>query len=99
MDPGTAAPSPTANPSDEMLGVVRARQLVRSQPQAALTLLRSLERSHPEGYFLEERRALMVFALAAQGEPKQAQERAASFLRAYPHSAFADRVRSATANR
>jgi hypothetical protein len=89
---------PRGEPSEaarEMRALAEARHLVTSNPQAAIAALDALARAHPKGYFVEERRALTVLALARAKNRDLARERAASFLRTYPSSPFADRVRSA----
>lgn len=92
---------PTATPVadttvDELTGLARARTLLASRPQAALTLLHDLAHRYPHGYLVEEREALTVLALAARGERTLAKQRATAFLRTYPQSAFVARVRSVT---
>jgi hypothetical protein len=92
-EPAPAAEVPHAG--DELHDVERARAWLRSDPHAALDLLNRVGREHPHGYFVEERLALTILALAATGQHDLAESRAASFLQAYPKSPFADRVRAA----
>jgi hypothetical protein len=79
---------------DELRAIAQARRLLSREPQAALALLERLTRAHPKGYFVEEREALRVLALSAAGRNDQAERYAESFLLAYPHSPFADRIRT-----
>jgi outer membrane protein assembly factor BamD (BamD/ComL family) len=80
---------------DELRAIAQARRLLGHDPQAALSLLDRVARAHPSGYFVEEREALRVLALMAAGQSAQAKRRADAFLRVYPSSPFADRVRAA----
>jgi outer membrane protein assembly factor BamD (BamD/ComL family) len=73
------------------------RTLVDRDPRAALALLERLASTQPRGYLVEERAALSVLALAADGQRDLAKLRATTFLRRYPDSPFADRVRAARA--
>jgi len=79
---------------DELRAIAQARRLMANEPQTALALLERLTRAHPKGYFVEEREALRVLALSAAGRSDQAERYAESFLRAYPNSPFADRIRT-----
>jgi hypothetical protein len=89
------APAPTS--MSEMRAVALARTLVERDPEAALALLQRTEREHPTGYFLEERQALTVIALAGAGQRDAARQRALVFLRAHPNGPFSDRVRTFSA--
>jgi hypothetical protein len=90
-----AAAAEPADSLDELRGIARARQLVARNPAAALALLTRLSRVHPRGYFVEEREALTVLALSAEGKRERAEREAETFLRNHPSSPFADRVRAA----
>jgi hypothetical protein len=80
----------------EMKGIARAkRALSEREPDRALAILADLARDFPRGYFIEERRALRVLALADDGESEQARKEAASFVRDYPSGAFTARVKAA----
>jgi hypothetical protein len=94
--PPAAAPSPPVPPESmsEIRGVALARKLVVSDPQAALDVLDQVRRDHPNGYFVEERQALTVLALARVGRESAARQQAGTFLRAYPNGPFSDQVRS-----
>jgi hypothetical protein len=97
--PPSAAPPPAppvaaSDSVSEIRGVALARSLVVSDPEAALNLLDKVRHDHPNGYFVEERQALTVIALARLGKQAAARQQAAAFLRAYPNGPFSDRVRS-----
>jgi hypothetical protein len=94
------APTPRAaapQPLDELHAIAEARVLAAQRPRAGLALLLRLRSEHPHGYFVEEREALTVLALAGAGERNQAARQAKLFLRSYPLSPFAERVRRALA--
>jgi hypothetical protein len=78
---------------NELRATARARALIGRNPRAALSLLDRLSEQHPQGYFVEERAALRVFALLAAGQADDAASHARFFLRAYPHSPFAAQLR------
>jgi hypothetical protein len=92
-----APPTPASDSVSEIRGVALARNLVDSDPEAALNLLEKVRRDHPNGYFVEERQALTVIALARLGRESAVRQQAAAFLRAYPNGPFSDRVRSVAA--
>ncbi len=91
--PSATATAETPAPMSELRAVALARGLVDQDPDAALDLLAKAQRAYPAGYFLEERRALTVLALARAGRASDAKQAAASFLRAYPNGPYSDRVR------
>jgi outer membrane protein assembly factor BamD (BamD/ComL family) len=80
-----------------MQQIARARKLVTSDPEEALELLETSAERYPRGYFVEERRALTVFALVALGKRTRAKNLAETFLRDYPKGLFSDDVRRAMA--
>jgi hypothetical protein len=90
---GVMPPPKTTESMGELEGLARARFLVRQEPRAAVELLERLARLHPRGYFVEERAALYVIALAEAGQVERASPLAAAFLRQYPASPLADQVR------
>jgi hypothetical protein len=95
--PPSAKPIPQpSQPLSEIRAVALARDLVETDPQAALALLDQTQREHPTGYFVEERQALTVMALVRAGRQATARQQGAAFLRAYPNGPFSDRVRSVT---
>jgi hypothetical protein len=78
----------------ELRAVAVARNLLDRDPQAALGVLDKLRRDVPRGYFVEERQALTVLALAGAGQTGAARQQAAAFLRVFPNGPFSDRVRA-----
>jgi hypothetical protein len=94
------AATSAAPPSDtvrEMQGIVRARSLLQTDPAAALVALDAVRRAYPRGFFVEERRALTIFALRRAGNLSAAKAQAASFLKRYPDGPFTDKVRAVAA--
>lgn len=97
-EPAATTPvAPSPSPAmQEMNAIARAkRALSERAPEQALAILASAARDFPRGYFVEERRALRVLALADKGESEQARREAASFARDYPSGAFTARVKAA----
>jgi hypothetical protein len=95
--PAVAAnePAPKNDAVAEMQGIARARALLGSDPAAAVAELVKLRREHPNGFFVEERRALTILALARAGNGAAAHEQGTAFLKRYPNGPFTDRVRAA----
>lgn len=79
---------------DSELEVLRlARdELRRGQPEEAYQRLVDYARRHGKGMLAQERRALSVIALCQWRPGREAQARAAEFLRDAPESPLADRV-------
>ena len=95
-EPAPRRTAPAVEPSGaavEMRAIAEARALLAKNPGAALAALQKLGKEHPRGYFVEERRALVIFALARTGQNDAARKQASSFLHEYPNSPFADRIR------
>ena len=88
------APAP---PPSELALVRQMRSALSGHPERALRLALDLDRHHPEGVLLEERRALRVLALDGAGQHARARAAAKAFLAAHPGSAFATRVRAVAA--
>lgn len=87
--------SPDAREESQMIG--KARSALRSGDAArALQLLELAERRYPQGVLNQEREALRVEALVGLGQTAEARARANAFLRAYPSSPYASRVKSRT---
>ena len=81
--------------ADELALIERARSsLDRGQAKAALTVLKSHRRQFPKGAFLEEAAALRASALCKSGNTSAAAKASASFLRRYPKSVHANRVKA-----
>jgi outer membrane protein assembly factor BamD (BamD/ComL family) len=90
-------PSPAQAPNDslgELRAIAAARNLVDRDPDAALAALEAIRRDHPNGYFVEERQALTILALAGAGKTAAARTQAADFLRAHPNGPYSDRMRA-----
>jgi hypothetical protein len=84
----------TARAEARLVGV--AREALREGDVArALSILEDAQRSFPNGILLQEREALSISALAAAGRRTEASARAGIFLRAFPNSPHAERVRAA----
>jgi len=84
----------TAQPGDELALLRRAERAVRVDNAAlALALIGELEEQHPNSSLLEERRAIELMAYCSAGA-SDAVARAQRFLREYPGSAYAGRIRA-----
>jgi len=85
----------SANASEESQLVSSTRSLLHAgNAAAALQLLDgSASRFHP-GILIQEREALCVEALAALGRTSEASAHAEAFIKAYPKSPYASRVKS-----
>lgn len=98
LAPETPEPAETRPEPSDSLGELRAiavaRDAVERDPGAALGVLDKIRREYPKGYFVEERQALTVIALARAGQTAAARQQATAFLRAYPNGPFADRIRA-----
>lgn len=100
-DPPSPRPRPRAEPTgDQVLAELALIQRIKEaldadQPARALTLVEQHARSFARGTLIEEREALRVVALCADDDPKRGLRAQRSFLRAYPRSAYGDRVRGA----
>jgi hypothetical protein len=83
----------TPEPSDELALLRRAERAVRTDNAAlALALIGELEERYPRSSLLEERRAIELMAYCSAGAT-DAVARAQRFLREYPLSAYAGRIR------
>jgi hypothetical protein len=92
--PEVERPAAADHPLSEVAAIAMAKELVERDPEAALKVLDDLRRNHPRGYFVEERQALTVLALAGAGQTAAARQQAQSFLRLFPNGPFSDRVRA-----
>jgi hypothetical protein len=86
-----AAPEVTSDALAELQAVRAA--LAAHDPQRALTLLDTFERRQQSGTLVEEASVLRIEALVDAGRP-EASTLGTEFLRLYPHSAYAPRVRA-----
>jgi hypothetical protein len=74
--------------------LAKAHQLVQSgQAQQALDVLRLSETRYPHSVLYPEREVLTIEALGATGASSAARQRADRFLKRYPNSAYADRLK------
>ncbi len=81
--------------ADELALIERARtSLDRGQAGAALGVLKTHRRQFPKGAFLEEAAALRASALCKAGRADAARKASASFLKRYPKSVHANRVKA-----
>lgn len=102
--PGAAPPlvhpdQEHAPSSDSSAAALAALQAVRAAlaahaPERALALLASFEQRDGAAAFAEEASVLRIRALADAGRSADAAALASDFLKRYPHSAYAERVRS-----
>jgi hypothetical protein len=76
----------------EMRELARAEQLLESDPDEALSLVRDGERHFPHGYFRQERRYLEVMALLALERPAEARAQAWAFLQDYRRGPYAKKI-------
>ncbi|MEJ7733495.1 MAG: hypothetical protein WKG00_30405 [Polyangiaceae bacterium] len=67
--------------------------LRRGDAAGAVTMLGDIARDFPGGRLAEERESLLIEALVRSGKTAAARQRAAAFLRAYPKSLAAQRVK------
>ena len=81
---------------EEIAAMKKAAQALRdNEPERALRILGSFERTHPNGVMGEERSGLRVLALCAAGPPEKAAAAKRRFLADSPGSPMAARIRSA----
>jgi hypothetical protein len=71
-----------------VLELAQAEQLLASDPEAALTLVRSGNARYKRGYLRQERRYIEVMALFALGRTGEAQAHALWFLNQYKASPY-----------
>jgi hypothetical protein len=83
---------PAAAPLNELRAIRAA--LAAHAPARALLLVEAFEREHPGSSLSEEAAVLRIDALIGLGRGSDARALGEDFLRSYPHSAYAERVRS-----
>ncbi|MDD9941604.1 MAG: hypothetical protein OXU20_11230 [Myxococcales bacterium] len=95
--PKAAPPTPSVQHAArrEIAQLVRIRGLLASDPAAAHRLALRSAREFPDGLLVEERRALIVIALARSGRRAEAARRARAFLARYPDSPMREQVEAA----
>jgi hypothetical protein len=94
--PVAASAAPNAREESQLIGAARTA-LRGGDTTGALQLLDRAQRRYPRGVLVQEREALLIEALAAVGRTAEARARADAFVRAYPKSPHAARVKSCTA--
>jgi hypothetical protein len=94
--PASSADSRPNTLVEETRYLSELRALAATNPGAALALADDGARRFPRGVFGHEREAIAIQALVALGRSSQARARAGRFLRAYPKSPYAERLRRAT---
>ena len=94
-----AAPEPAASLAAELRLLRAAREALQGKdPAAAMAQLSVHASRYPTGHLAEEREALAVQSLVAQGQNDAAWARARRFEDRYPRSLMLSAVRSAIAN-
>ncbi len=90
------APSATLDALREESALLAAARAAvrRGDSRAALTDLEIARSRFPNGALLQEREVLTIEALAQNGQSEEASRRAAAFLRAFPSTPHAARVRA-----
>jgi TolA-binding protein len=78
----------------ELLDVARAA-LERGRPKDAVAAAKQHAQKWPHGYLAEEREVVLIQALVADGDVREAQDRAAQFHRSFPRSMLGPAVDSA----
>lgn len=92
--PPRKAPSPVAaRHADEVAHLARARALAASDPGAALRLADEGHRTFARGILYPEREALAIDCLRRSGRTGEARARAQRFVKRFPRSPFAERMR------
>jgi hypothetical protein len=92
--PAGARPSSATTLAEEGRLLAKAHQLVQSgQPQAALEVLRLSQSRYPRSVLYQEREVLTIEALGATGATTAARQRAERFLKRYPDSPHAGRLK------
>jgi hypothetical protein len=97
---GGAPPAPAHTDAlhEEMLSVIRLREIAASAPEQAVGLAAESEaRFGRDSIYAEERDAIAVTALARMGRADEARARARAFLDRHPNSPFAALVSGAVA--
>lgn len=95
--PGPADPAAVPPALDAELALIRTaqRELARGDTKDALVALERHEREFPSGAMVEDRVALRIIVLCRTADRDRASSDREDFLRRWPHSVHAGRVRSA----
>jgi hypothetical protein len=87
--------SPATGLAEELSALDSARALLaRGESAGALARLDAYSRAYPKGRLLLEAEVLRIAALTKSGQSSLARKRAETFLRKYPNSVLASRVRA-----
>lgn len=92
-DARSARPRPAKAARSELELMIAIRKQTKSDPRAALGLIRESNRRFPAGMFRRDRAAHEVFALVALGRTQEAVRRGEAFLKQHPRDPLADAVR------
>lgn len=84
---------PDARKRREIRQLAQARRALTNSARQTLQLAREGQEQFPDGMFVEERGALIVFALHALGNDGEAVVQGRQFLRTHPSGPFSARVR------
>ena len=90
--PAVSIVSSQADPAAEIRLLHRARRMVATKPEAALSLAEEHQRQFPTGTFCEEREALAIEALWRLGSADRAAARLRELLERFPSSAYRERL-------
>jgi hypothetical protein len=89
------APSASAAEESEISMLDRAHTALRSGRAAeALAITRQHARAYPRGALSQEREVIAVEALMASGRRAEAESRGTAFIRRFPNSSYARRLRT-----
>ena len=95
--PAASAVSPTVQERvpgvSEVQMLLQARRALRNNPGRTLRLVEQHRQTFPRGTFEEEREALAIEAMWRVGQQREARRRGTRFLKRFPRSAHAARVR------
>lgn len=91
--PSGDSPPARIDPRIELDHMARLRSTLERDPAQALAMARDGQERFRPGLFAEEREATAVLALHRLARHAEAREAGKRFLRRYPESAFAERVR------
>lgn len=94
--PPAVPPAPRPTAENEATATVRARDLLRSDPDGALAALDTADRAYPDGRLAEQRAAMRVDALVFAQRIGLARDAAEVYLARYPNGPQAQRIEMLT---